>query len=103
MAVHNQRNLGDLNNPEQYMENLRNQQAVLARMQQSQGLQSQQMNQGGGQQQMMNMNIQQMRQQQQQQQQQQQSGSDNDLARQFAAMQNALQQGQQQRPGTGMG
>ncbi|GAB7344284.1 hypothetical protein MBLNU457_2157t1 [Dothideomycetes sp. NU457] len=111
LAMNAARNLGDRNNPEQYMQNLRVQQAMMARIQQQQAQMAGQMQAannnnnnnggGGGGNMMMNNNI--NMQQQQQMRQQQQQTANADLAQQFAAMQNALQGSQQQRPGTGMG
>lgn len=103
-----QQHLGDPNNTEQYMQNLRNQQALLANLQ-KRGQQAM----TPGQQQQFNGMTQAMQQQMQAQAQtqmrsQQQAAANNGaLSHEFAAMQNALnqqQQGhQQQRPGTGMG
>lgn len=95
-AMRASQNLGDPANTDQYMANLRNQQALLARMQRGNQMSQQQnmLQAGGGQQNMQQM----MMQQQQMQQQLRTQQSQQDLAQQFAAMQNALN-----RPGTGMG
>ena len=81
-----QATLGDTNNTEQYMQNLRNQQALIARLQRTpqMGQQAGMMNGGGQQQQNMNMLQTQQAQMQQMQ-----------FARQVAM--------NQQRPGSGMG
>jgi transcription factor SPT20 len=82
-----QQALGDTSNTEQYMQNLRNQQALIARMQRNPQMAQQQGMMNGAGQQQQNMNMLQTQQAQMQQQMQ-------------FARQNAMNQ---QRPGSGMG